>query len=255
MSMARTLWAASGLEHAMKFQLANINGKVQLQRYVPAPPAYDICACGVARNCPDPSWSGAQFLCYYGNNCTVGTVIWNIPGLTKACTPIESVMGSDLRCFFDKICLDMFLSMYNIDMPKRQPLPSAILHINTLNSSTLSSFRPDDTIETLFRELMIDDWILGTNYVGYYNSCAPAKCTYTVTRRMNLFYVFTMITTFFGGIAVTFSLIVPICVRFFYWILTYRQAHHSDTHDQRSPNHSRGKYISLPKNKVWNYQF
>ena len=241
MSIGRMLWTASGYESAMNLQPVNISGKVQLQRYIPAPSAYNACACSVARSCSDLSWSGAQFLCYHGDNCERNTVVWRVPGFVKSCTTIDSLFASDLRCFFNKTCLDILLSMYNVDMSKRQSLPSAIVDVTMLNSSALSSFRLSDNIEKLASELMIDDWKIRTNYVGYYNSCAPDKCTYTITRRMNLFDVITMVTTFFGGLAVTFRLFIPICVRFLYWIFTYRRNHHSNITDHRSMKVLSGK--------------
>ena len=241
-SIGRALWTATGCGGEMNFQPIEINGKVQIQRYLPAPPAYNACACSVARHCPDPSWSGAQFLCYYGDNCTSGTVIWSIPGLVKSCTSFDSVLASDLRCFFNKTCLDILLSMYNVDMPKRQPLSSATLNTTVLNISILSTFRPEDTIQSILNELTIDNWKISTNYYKYYNSCAPAKCVYTITRRLDLFYVLTMITTYFGGLAVTFRLFVPICVRFLYWIFTCRHNNHSNINDQRSREISSGEY-------------
>ena len=232
--------STSGLEGGIRFQSIEIDGKTFLQRYLPAPSAYNACACSVARSCSDSNWSDAQFLCYYGDNCTEGTVMWTVPGLIKSCTAVDSILGSDLRCFFDKSCLNTLLSMYNLDMPKRQALPSATLNINILNASTLISFQPNDRIEKIFNELMIDDWKIRTDYTGYYNSCAPTRCTYTVTRRMNILYAFTMITTYFGGLVITFRLLLPTCVRLVYWIFKRRQNKHSNINNQQSMTNSHG---------------
>ena len=250
MSVGRTLWAAGGYDREMNFQSFQINRTTLLQRYVPGPSGFNVCACSVARNCPDPNWSGAQFLCHYGDNCAKGTVVWSIPGFVKSCMNLDSMLDSDLRCLYDKTCLDTLLSMYNIDMPKREPLPSATLNISVLDSSASSSFRPDNTIETIFGELMIDNWHIRTNYAGYYNNCAPAKCTYRITRRMDVFYVITTITTFFGGLAVTLRLLIPLCVRFLYWIFTCRQNHHSNIDDRRPGKYSSGKLSFLLNSKM-----
>src|SRR5205823_4909629 len=95
-SMLRVLLAASGLEGDIRFQSIEVNRNTFLQRYAPAPSAFNACACSVARNCPDPTWSGAQFLCYHGDNCTAGSVVWSIPGLIKSCTAFDRILGSDL---------------------------------------------------------------------------------------------------------------------------------------------------------------
>ena len=247
LSILRTLLFASGLEGDIRFQSIEVNGKTFLQRYSPAPSAFNACACSVARSCPDSVWSGAQFLCYYGDNCTAGSTVWSIPGFIKSCTAFDSIFGSDLRCFFSRTCIDTLLSMYNVDMPKREPLPSATLNIEVLNSSALLSFSPNDTMENMLDELMIDDWKMRTNYVGYYNSCAPARCTYTITRRTNLLYAVTLITTFFGGLAISFRLFVPICVRFVHWIWIHRHHYYSNTNDQRSTRSSCGISIFVER--------
>ena len=233
-SLLRTSMAASGSEGGIRFQSTDIDGKTFLRRYLPAPSAYNACACSVARSCSDSNWSDAQFLCYYGDNCAEGTVMWSVPGLIKSCTSFDTILDSDLRCFFDKSCMNTLLSMYNMDMPKRQPLPLTTLNINTLNASTLISFQPTDRMEKILNELMIDDWKMRTDYVGYYNSCAPARCTYTVTRRMNILYAFTMVTTYFGGLVITLRLLLPICVRLVYWIFKRRQNKHSNINNLRS---------------------
>ena len=240
MSLLRTSLSASGLEGGIRFQSIDIDGKTFLRRYLSAPSAYNACACSVARSCSNPTWSDAQFLCYYGDNCTKDTVVWSVPGLIKSCTSFDSALGSDLRCFFDRNCFDTLLSMYNLDMPKRQPLPSATLNINILNASTLMSVQSTDTLEKISNGLMIDDWKMRTDYVGYYNSCAPARCTYTVTRRMNILYAFTLITTYFGGLVITLRLLLPICVRLVYWIFKHCQKKHSNINNQQSMTNSHG---------------
>ena len=245
LSIGRTLWTAGGYDSGMNFQLVNISEKAQLQRYIPAPSAYNACACSIARNCPDPAWSGAQFLCHYGDNCTKDTVVWSMPGLVKACTSLDSVLSSDLRCFYDKTCLDIFLTMYNVDTSKRQPLSSVTFNISALINLPSPSFQPTDSLEVIFRGLMIDDWKMSHHYDSYYNACAPATCTYTISGRLGLFYIFTIIPTFLGSLAVTFRLFIPICVRFIYWIMTYRHNRRSNTNDQRSTNLPSSKYFLL----------
>jgi hypothetical protein len=245
-SLLRTSLSSSGLEGGIRFQSIEIDGKSFLQRYLPPPSAYNACACSVARSCSDPTWSDAQLLCYHGDNCTKGNAIWSVPGLIKSCTFLDSTLGSDLRCFFDRSCLNTLLSMYNLDMPNRQAPPSATLNINVLNASTLISFQPTDRIEKILSELMIDDWKIRTDYAGYYNSCAPARCTYTFTRRLNILYAFTLITTYVGGLVVTFRLLLPICVRFVYWIFKRRQNEHSNTNNEQSTTNPHGNlYLFL----------
>ena len=77
LSMLRKTMTAYGVDVDIQYP--------SLRRYLPSPPSFNTCACSVALHCPDPSWSGGQFICQYGNNCTKGSVVWGVPGFVKAC--------------------------------------------------------------------------------------------------------------------------------------------------------------------------
>ena len=209
---------ASGGESDMRFQTLIIDGKPSIRRYSPAPSALNVCACSVAFNCPDPLLTGGPFICQYGDNCTAGSTVWTVPGLSTGCTYYERLLGSDLRCFFNRSCIDTLLARYNVDMPKRLPLPMAAFQFTPLDSSRRSRFSPTTKIETLFREFMLEDWSVSPSFEGYYRSCAPIACTYAVTQRWELLYIASTIISFFGGLVVTLRLLVPTLVRFAYGI-------------------------------------
>jgi hypothetical protein len=202
----------------MRFQTLTINGKSSIRRYSPAPPALNACACSVVFNCPDPFLTGGPFICQYGDNCTNGSIVWTVPGISTGCTYYERLLGSDLRCFFNRSCINTMLAMYNVDMPKRSPLPSAAFQFTPLDSSIRSRFPPTTKIETIFREFMLEDWSVPPYFEGYYRSCAPAACTFTITRQWELLYVVSTIISFFGGLVVVLRLLVPILVRSTYGI-------------------------------------
>ena len=228
MSMARLLMAASARQSGITFQSFEINGTWAVRRHSPAPNSSNECACSVAFKCPDPMWTGGRFLCKYGNNCARGTTVWTAPGLVTSCTNFETLLDSDLRCFFDQTCFSTLLSMFNVDMPDRLPLPSATRTLTAMNSSVPSRFLPNDTMGTLFNELMIEEWQLRSSFEGYYQSCAPATCKYSVSQRADPFYVASLIVSIFGGLIVTFRLLVPVAARLVYWIAIYWRNRHTN---------------------------
>ena len=223
------MMAATGIQNGLTFQSSQFNGKWMLRRHSPAPSAYNVCACSVARVCPDASWSGGQFLCHYGDNCTKDTVVWKIPGFVKSCSTMETILNSDLRCFFNKTCFHLLLSMYNTDMPHRLSLPTRTLSIHILDRASLVSFSPESTIDQILTELMIDSWPISINYTNYYKMCSPTKCTFMLTERLDLFYVFTIITSVFGGLVIILRLLVPLLVTFIHWMWTYRSERNANT--------------------------
>ena len=234
MSLVRVFLIATTTENGMRFQSYQINGTRILRRDTPAPKNLTDCACSVALRCPDRQWSGGQFICKHGNNCTKGTVVWSIPGLVTSCTTFETFFDSDLRCFFDRACFDTLLSMFNVDMPDRLPLPAATIAIPVMNSSIPSLFSPNDTIGSILDRLTIEEWRVTTNYEGYYKTCAPDTCKYSVLQRADPFYTASLIISIFGGLIVTFRLLVPVAVRLVHWIVTYRRARDTHTHDSPS---------------------
>ncbi|CAF2968146.1 unnamed protein product [Rotaria sp. Silwood2] len=104
-------------------------------------------------------------------------------------------------------------------MPNRLPLPEATLSITALNSSVSSSFLPTDMIDTIFNRLMVEEWKVDSNFEGYYNTCAPATCTYTIIRRMDLLYVIATMAGLFGGLVIVLRLLTPVIVRLVNWIV------------------------------------
>lgn len=221
---------ASGSENGVSYQSFQIDGNWFIRRHSPAPAAYNACACSVAYSCPDTAWSGGQFVCKYGKNCIEGTVVWSIPGLVKGCTLIETVFSSDLRCFFNQTCLNIILAMFNVDMPQRNPLPTDTIGLKALNSSILSPFLPNATLRLIFRELMIVNWKFATDYTGYYTTCAPDMCVYTLTERLDIIYGITTMVGLFGGLVVSFKLFISIGVRLFLWAHTMRTERSATEH-------------------------
>ena len=233
-AVGRLSTVVSSAESGMHFQTFAVDGKSLIRRYSPAPPAFNVCACSVAFSCPDPLMTGAPFLCQYGDNCTAGTISWTVPGMITACTYYELLLGSDLRCFFNKTCIETMLSMYNVDMSRRLSLPEAAFRFVPLNSSVESRFLPTTKIQTLFDEFMLEEWTTLPYYEGHYRACAPPACTYTTVRRLDRLYVVSTIIAFFGGLAVVFRLLVPILVRMGYWMKHHWRHRWCNTNGQRA---------------------
>jgi hypothetical protein len=220
----------------MVFQTLHINDHLLLRRYSPAPSAVNVCTCSISQTCPDPSWSGGQIVCKNGNNCTKGTVVWSTPGLIKSCAATETLLLSDLRCFFNQTCVDILLSMFNVDMPNRLPLPPATRAITALTRFNWSRFSPDDKVGTILNALAVDKWELQPNFIGYYSTCAPFICTYTINRKMDIVYVITTIIGLLGGLATILRLLVPVSVRFNYWIMYQCKRSRLNVDDQQIRN-------------------
>ena len=225
-SMMRMTLFASGTQNALSYQSLLINDSWHGYRHSPAPLTLNECACSTSFECLTPS---GKFLCTNGNNCTVGTAIWGAPGLFWSCTSFESMLANSFYCFFDQTCIDKLLSFYNYDMPDRLPLPEATLAIRSLDSSVPSRFAANDTINVIFNQLMIEVWKIEGNFDDYYETCAPAMCTYTYSQRLDIVYVMTTLAGLLGGLTIILRLLCPISVRFVHWMIGHWQQRHTET--------------------------
>ena len=222
----------ASIENGIQLQTVNVSGQLLLRRFSPAPLTPNTCACSVAADCPDPSWFMGNFVCQYGRNCTAGTVVWRFPGYLGACNTAEAFFKSSLECLFNQTCIDIILSMFNVDIPDRLPLSADTLTIKALNASQLSSFKSNDTLDTISRKLMIDEWIIEPSYEAYYNECAPVACTYVLNRRMDLVYVATSMIGLIGGLSVSLSLLIPVVLYYFNWLwLRWCQCRTNNQHE------------------------
>ena len=204
---------ASGTQNDLQYQSLLINGSWKAFRYSPAPITLNNCTCGVSFEC---STDIAKIICIHGNNCTIGVAKWTAPTQTRRCSSSESFFATDLLCYFQQACIDAILSAYNYDMPDRLPLPEATRNIRSLDSSIQSRFLMNDSIDTIFNELMVEEWKIEGNFDSYYETCAPELCTYTYTERLNILYVVTTVVGLFGGLVVSLRLLLPISVTLFY---------------------------------------
>jgi hypothetical protein len=239
-ALSQTVFAAASLEQGMDFQTINNSGQLLLRRYSPAPRAFNACSCSVSERCPDSSWSAGHIICKNGNNCTKGDIVWSVPGLTKSCSAAETLYFSDFRCFFNQTCLDILLSMFNVDMPNRLPLPTATRALVALNSSESFAFSPNENLDAISGKLFVDTWKLEPDFVGYYSKCAPNLCTYTIKRKMDFVYVITTVIGLLGGLTVIMRLLVPVSVRFIHSIVS-RWKRSSPNKDNQMAENDAGK--------------
>lgn len=217
-SFIRLGLAASGAESGLRFQTLLSNGTPVLRRLSPAPSALNTCECSIAFDCPDRRTNGGPFRCYHEHNCTAGTVVWNVPGVAGGCTTYEQLLNSDLRCFFDKTCIDTMLSLYDVGMPGRLPLPEAAFHFNVLNTSVTSRYNSTTTIDILFNNLMLEKWTMDYEFEKYYDACAPPICTYTVLKRFEPVNVISLVIAFTGGVVIILRLLLPLLMHCFCWL-------------------------------------
>jgi len=63
------------------------------------------------------------------------------------------------------------------------------------------------SVNAYLLDLFMDDWSTQMNYLKYFHQCAPSRCTYTTTDKINLSYAITLFISLYGGLIIIFRLI------------------------------------------------
>ena len=125
-----------------------------------------------------------------------------VKGMHIACYPLEGWLLSTLECYFDSTCLQLLVPNSTAFVP--------------LNSSKISRFPPNTTMDDLVADLLVEQWSYNFSAESYFHQCAPATCEYSYTHRNTYLTVITTITSIFGGLNTIFRLIIPWLIRFMF---------------------------------------
>ncbi|CAF1441651.1 unnamed protein product [Adineta ricciae] len=151
------------------------------------------CSCATNPSCKQP-------LTIYDDNRT-----YRLMGIYQGCLFIDSVLLSTTECFFSNYCINTLKSF----MLTAHPLHKLL---KALNSSILSSYQPNTTMDIIVNNLFIEDWNALYFYNQYYNQCQPSYCSYTKEENENRFDVLTKLIAIYGGLSMILKICVPILV-------------------------------------------
>jgi hypothetical protein len=132
------------------------------------------------------------------------TVSFSVPGIYIGCYVIESLLQSNLECFYNQTCINILQSYF---------ISPSLMNITALDTSLSSRFLKNSTIEDLLDELMVEEWNPSIMYENYFNECEPIECTYTHQTKNSIIYIVTTIIGLIGGLTTALKLIVPRLVK------------------------------------------
>ncbi len=158
--------------------------------------SYGSCSCATLATC------ASQSKIHGSSNLDV---LFYVPGIYIGCYIIESLLQSDLRCFYNQTCINQ-LQSYS--------LANTTVNVTALNNSLSSRFFENSTIEELVNQLMVEEWNSSRMYDNYYNECQPSQCTYTHQTKNSIIYIVTTLVGLIGGLITVLKLIVPRLVMF-----------------------------------------
>ncbi|CAF1237186.1 unnamed protein product [Adineta ricciae] len=126
--------------------------------------------------------------------------LWSIPGMLSGCLPLDSMLESTLECLYDQICLD------KISYALNSSIRYTTLMINHTRFRPINNFK----INMILKEFFIEKWIENFSFESYFNACYVQTCSYTISKRFNIFYMLRTIIAFYGGLSLILTLIIPL---------------------------------------------
>jgi hypothetical protein len=125
---------------------------------------------------------------------------FHVPGMYFGCYIVESLLQSNLACFYNQSCIDELRLALN---------STVTLNMTALDPIIQSQYAPNETIENIVNQLMVEQWINTTSHKLYYDRCHPVVCTYTYISKKNWLAILTFIITPIGGLNIILKFIVP----------------------------------------------
>ncbi|CAF1165707.1 unnamed protein product [Adineta ricciae] len=190
------------------------------------------CVCAV-----DPSCHSSAVLY---NRSPDYSLMYTVPGWSKGCSGMDSLRLSTLQCLYPESnpdCFPLFLSVIYKVSEVFLYLESSSLQIEPLiYDSTISRYPPNTSMSVIFDEMMLEQWNISASYELFYESCAPAYCSFSERiRKENFIEVVITLISMIGGIVISLRLITPYLANFIldFWIASGKkpkkpkQAHQS----------------------------
>ena len=139
--------------------------------------------------------------------------VQKVPGFLWRCSPLMSILKSDLRCLYSEECLIDFL-LYHINFSAHA------VAVPPLDPATLIRTKSNSTVGELVDNLFVEEWRSSLSYEKYFESCAPEECHYIYNKRANYIYTFTIFLATYSGLTLTLRLMVPLLMKY---LMGYRR--------------------------------
>ena len=88
-----------------------------------------------------------------------------------------------------------------------------VTNASPLDSLMASRFLPNTTLYDIVSQLFIENWTSSTDFISYYNRCAPDECTYTFEERFNIVYIISTTLGIVGGLSVALQILTPLIAK------------------------------------------
>ncbi|CAF1176295.1 unnamed protein product [Adineta steineri] len=177
------------------------------------------CICATNPNCEDPVAVDNNDYVYDHVDVEIAYIV---PGSIAGCSSSHSLQLSTLECFYsDSDCFSIVMNYIQKAYFANVLYPVWFDPSPLIYDSRLSRFPPNTSINTIVKNIMVEEWNPSTSYNNFYESCAPNYCTYSQTIPTNsVVGVIIKLVSMIGGLIVSLHLITPLLVKFIIYLLS-----------------------------------
>ncbi|UJR19439.1 hypothetical protein I4U23_022569 [Adineta vaga] len=192
---------ASALANVVFYTSKTLDSNETFLNFHPIPKNLGWCRCEVNDDCTE-----SMSIFDYSNASDVFSPhVFIVPGLFTGCFAMQAVFQSTLECFYNQTCLDTIQKMIHSNKS---------IDMNILDQSQ-TRFSPNSTLGTILNEMMLETWGDEIKYDQYYQQCSPILCSYTITKRNDITYIFTFLISLYGGVSIALRILISFLIR---WI-------------------------------------
>jgi hypothetical protein len=148
-----------------------------------------------------------------------------VPGMIAGCMSMESMLYSTLECLTDQTCLNQIGAYMNYSS----------IPINSFSVLNRSQLTRNLTVETLAKNLFVDQWIINKSFEKYFQQCQPLFCQYIDYQTNTFIHIIAAIIGLYGGLRTGLMFIIPLIVKFM---------------RKKKKVQQRNIYINIPKSKL-----
>ncbi|CAF1121633.1 unnamed protein product [Adineta steineri] len=131
---------------------------------------FDTCTCLNIEGCP----RSATYNDSYGH-------LINVPGMILDCLIVDGTLASTLECYYNQSCISILHGQLSMT-------------IKPLSKTSNKYFSMYSTVQLIFNELMIDETTTEIRFDKYFSECNCPFCSYSYTRRFDIFLIFMAVT-------------------------------------------------------------
>ena len=128
------------------------------------------------------------------------------PDLFDRCLLTDSTLSSGLGCWYNSSCFDLIQEAYT-----QAGLFSTFDGI-FLDADIPSRFPMSNSVETMMKELLIENWITNISYGDFFQKCAPSYCSYPVEEQLDSFVLIINLVGLYGYLNKGLRLSLPALV-------------------------------------------